>query len=561
MPTIIPTKEFTERFRNTELYDLPVLCLQEIKIEYRKSGATFISRFIDPIHSGNSRVTEYKKFWDSLKKAIQDCRENGHDDVEDIKTCIVDIITDFDVPPGSDLEHVRSVLMFIVIVELDKYIGMTQKHLIDNKTRESCAKGPLNKNIKKDQYALYVRAEESFVEKANSNTKNGFRRILTTRPIGDRFDTLQIIEKSKLPTEIIPTIRRVYLGEKTEKAAKTLKKARIAVIPYVSFATCSFHEISKKDAIEPGKLPQGPFYIEYSNEKEWFADQVVELLDRAIKNLSNIVVFPEFIMSPSILKTIAKKLESLYYREPEETSLWAVFAGSTYDYDKKAETGNNILHILDNRGEEIAKYYKYHPFHKDDMSEITESKDSEAKKKDYIGVESIEILSDRGKEVCLIDVPKIGRILPGICKDAIESDYTISLSKIFHPSMQLIPAWSTSVSSFDYELVTLANKDHVTSIVCNCCNAVKNKETEEDLEIGKVYLPKMENGKMNTKLIEYRRTDECFRTCKEGEEKKLKAGCIHYFDFDIGLLKPDCTHDIDIAKGELPKPRLEPKRL
>lgn len=49
MPTIIPTKEFTERFRNTELYDLPVLCLQEIKIEYRKSGATFISRFIDPI--------------------------------------------------------------------------------------------------------------------------------------------------------------------------------------------------------------------------------------------------------------------------------------------------------------------------------------------------------------------------------------------------------------------------------------------------------------------------------------------------------------------------------
>ena len=527
---MILTNEFDSQFADAELYELPALCFQNISSKYWSQPVAFLSKYIDPIFDGSS-MSEYKSFWDGIRKGIQKCRETGRDDIDNIKKCISDQLACLQIPAGSSMEDARSICMFIIMVELDNFIRATEDEMKDKEVT-ACHKngnGPLNKNFDKDQFLVYRKEEDSFVARANSDKENGFRNILTTRYLGDRFNALQIISKKRLPGKAIPKAISVHLGEKTKKAAEKLKMVKIAVIPYISFDTFCFHEVRKRIPVDPGKPPKNLFYVEYSNEKKLYVEQVVFLLNKAIEAKANIVVFPEFIMSPTMLNAVKAKLETL--NGTEEESLWAVFAGSTYEYDKTTKRGNNVLHILNNRGIEIGKYYKFNPFYKDDSAK-------KAEKKGYVGVSICELLSDPGKEICFIDIPRIGRILPAVCKDAIESNYTIRFAKVFHPSMQIIPAWSTSVSSFDSGLCALANQDHVTSVVCNCCNAVQFGEAKGAIEIGTAYLPKKVEKRMKTEPDSYRRTDECYRICKEGSCKDKKTGCIHFIDINIDEILP-----------------------
>lgn len=59
--------------------------------------------------------------------------------------------------------------------------------------------------------------------------------------------------------------------------------------------------------------------------------------------------------------------------------------------------------------------------------------------------ENCEILSDPGEECILIDIDGIGRVLPAICRDVIDGDFTLRLANLFMPSFLMVPAWSRAI--------------------------------------------------------------------------------------------------------------------
>ena len=323
--------------------------------------------------------------------------------------------------------------------------------------------------------------------------------------------------------KIIPVKQPLNTQEKPSKN----KEIIIAFIPFIGFRTIQFHNLKDDTPLAENDYPSGSFYVEHLEDREPSAIRLVtELLVKAIDSHAEIIVFPEYIMSKQMLEAIKAKLSEL---TPLELKL--VFAGTTYELDEEKLRGNNVMHILNGRGIEIGKYYKSTPFNNeaDKPHHATTISDDRTGEWPF---SCIELLSDPGKECLLLDVEKWGRILPSVCRDFIDGDYTDQLVKTFCPSFVVIPAWSHSVSSFDSNMNSYANTIHTMSLLCNSCNAV-NQRGEDDMPIASICMPRKVNRAMEARLEKQTRKADCRKTCEDC------GGCIVFYHIDFSKQQPD----------------------
>lgn len=257
--------------------------------------------------------------------------------------------------------------------------------------------------------------------------------------------------------------------------------------------------------------------------------RIISLLQFAINRNANIIVFPEYIMSPKMLKGIEDHLKRL--DSAQKPSLFLVLAGTCYHWAN--EKGNNILHILNANGIEIGSYYKHSPFLEQSEEKIhgalLQSKSEPRTKRSYFEV--CEILSEPGKECTLIDVDIIGRILPAICRDVI-SGHTESLSNLFMPSFLIVPAWSRSVSSFDPRFSILADTIHTISLLCNCCNAVEGTSKKAT---GTIVVPRKQGTAMAAFCQKIIRKRNCTLSCLN------HGGCIEQIEISFVESNPQVS--------------------
>ena len=279
-------------------------------------------------------------------------------------------------------------------------------------------------------------------------------------------------------------------------------------------------------------------YIDYDKEEEDDVQRVIALLQSAINGNTNIIVFPEFIMSPKMFKGIKNHLKKL--DSAQKSNLFLVLAGTCYHWDK--EKGNNILHILNANGVEIGSYYKHSPFlmqaeekihgallqpkEEADLQAQPEQETNSHRQRRYL--ENCEILSDPGKECTIIDVDVVGRILPAICRDVIDGQ-TESLSNLFVPSFLVVPAWSQSITSFDTRFLTLANTIHTVSLLCNCCNAVKGIDKKVT---GKIVVPQKQGTRMDALPQDITRVKDCTLFCQN------HGGCVVQVEISFAKSNP-----------------------
>lgn len=530
--------EFVSRYIDMGKYDLLAFFMQEISDSHIKNPVDFIGNYVDQIYEKKSKE-KYVEFRSEIHKEVEALRRSGNIDFDDVKKIIYARLLDFDEPAGDDPDDARSICMFLAMLEVDDFIRCELKELQEKKMYPNYpnGNGPLNSRLPDSPFAVYLKERDSFLEKANiPDGKDSLRTQLFTRDIGERLFATHIIEKRRLPTDVIPRITQIHLNKAGGEYAKNLKQIRIAAIPFILFDTFRFHLRGSIDPLKPQtKKVEGAFYVDYSDSDEEGINneentkRAVELLEEAIRNKANVVIFPEYVISPMMRKGIQERLETL--DDDSKASLWLVFAGTTYEYDTKTGKGNNILYILSNMGQVLGTYYKYAPFTTDRQSV---GKDRE---RGYIGINCNEILSDRGKEICLFDVPKIGRILPAVCRDATELNYTMILADVFHPSLQIVPAWSMSVASFDPGFLYAANTQHTASVLCNCCNAVGYGGEKKKAVIGRACIPEMDESRMTSAIKNFRmRTDSCMEKCAKG-----RKGCINYVDIDISEVRPACN--------------------
>lgn len=532
-------------------YDVMAFCYDEMLKYISDTDVGFVAK-IDCLESD----VEFKPFaqkFEELRQIIisSSDRINVHCDSDGIgfdafKNILIETLRSFQCPEQIEQKKCLPVCLFYVLEALDIHIEKNLSLVLFNYR----TLGPLNRDRNKSSCLVYLHERESFLSTSYTKKNGGFRRPLRNTRIGGLFHTVLLMPRER--NSIAPHIIPVFLDETCRATLNSKRTLKIASIPYIGFDTFSFHEVGAISPCAPNQTPKGQFYIDYDEPQKAETDQdnqeddvqrITALLKTAINRKPNIIVFPEYIMSPKMLKGIQDCLKDL---DPNKKSdLFLVLAGTCYHWNEGR--GNNILHLLNARGTEIGSYYKSAPFlvrteegihgqgsdascNKTNGSQTHPEQQSTAyMRRRYL--EICEILSDSGKECALIDVDVIGRILPAICRDVIDG-YTEYLSNIFVPSFLLVPAWSRSVASFNTKFESLAKNIHTISLLCNCCNAVQGTDKTAKAETGTIVVPQKRETRMDISLQTIIRDKNCASHCKE------HGGCVAQIEISFAEMNP-----------------------
>lgn len=196
------------------------------------------------------------------------------------------------------------------------------------------------------------------------------------------------------------------------------------------------------------------------DEQKEQTESILQQMGRAIEYGAEFIMLPEYSVSGQMLGEISRMLKSWKVNNCYPNShLVAVFAGSTW-----TEEDNNVESILDAWGNNVGRYYKYSSYTK------PTNKSKQGGRATLYAVS--EGLKDPGKECTLIQVEKMGCILPAICRDVIDDVYTTELVKVFRPAFITTVAWSPSSGSFKDNFTEYANLYFANSIFCNGCGAL-----------------------------------------------------------------------------------------
>lgn len=534
-------KEFLKNIEQSDdIYEIIALCYNILLEHKGDADVCFIAqagRLSNDIDFGGYA----ERFEDLRQRLVSSAVKIDMDDdaagtgFECFQSDLIENLSYFQCPEKMDEPTCMSFCMFYTIEALDTYITKN----LDSVYFNLQSFGPLNHGSSKRHSVVYLQEKTSFLSEAYKG-ENSFRKPLKETRIGSLFNSVLLIE-CKAFCASIPEIAPVFLPGSFRSTFEQSKNLRIASIPFIGFDTFRFHEKNNKEPCEAGRMPNGQFYIEYV-DKEEESSQVIALLELAIQSKANIIVFPEFIMSNSMLNAMKSYLRGLAFERKDQ--LFLVLAGTNYE-QKDRENGNNVLHILNPSGYEIGCYYKYSPFLQQSEecfhgASLTPQNGQEHDvqhnnpgKRIYL--KNCEILSDPGKECTIVDVELVGRILPAICRDVIDGKYTKTLANLFLPSMLLVPAWSSSVASFDSRFSELADTLHITSLLCNCCNAVKG---QGERKIGKLVYPSKQETSMKAIPLEISRSSYCMNNCKES------GGCIALIDVDFSEGRPTATRQV-----------------
>ena len=444
---------------------------------------------------------------------------------------VVDMLRQFELPQGIPEESCAPVCIFYVLEALDCYIeGNLKQSEQRYSERRGC--GPLNRNSSREKCLVYLAEQTSFLTGAYSKGGAEFRKPLHPTRIGEMFHMVLLFEACALRQP--PSIRPLRIRE--EHTVRTNRKFLIASIPYIGFDTFRFHELFHAEPCKPGQVPDGNFYVDYSEEDEQELTQyMLSLLKSAVQQGANLITFPEFIMSPHMMQALQTHLRHMDRAYQEQ--LLAVFAGTCYHWDGKM--GDNVLHIFTGSGINIGNCYKRSAFlkrhremfHGAVLSAGKDTPDGDSPRR-YL--ECCELLSHPGKECCFLDIDGIGRVMPAVCRDIIDGGNTAVLAEQFLPSLLVVPAWSPSVHAFQTRFTGLAETVHTASLLCNCCNAVKDVKTLDShgTMTGVFCLPKKTDGYMQTEQLPIRRPFGCSGNCKE------QNGCVVMVEVDFSFGQP-----------------------
>ena len=516
---------------SADVYDIAAACYYTIMQSYHNRDYEFIT-IIDtlPRKVGKQVNTIVETFRKEISGYVSSFMEDHNFQllIYNITNCLGCLNDD----PKSNINDYILFCAFYIIQLIDMAVDSKQKlnafAFPDH--------GPLNKNVCKDKCYVYYNEHESFLQGIYNQGKTGFRRPLVSVRLGSIFQNIMLFECIDFiaaPPKIVP----IFPTRECIKYLKEEQCLKIASIPFIGFQTIEFWQAKDNTLCENLKDLKGEFYIKYNQESEKDnITRVTELLQSAVANKANIIVFPEYIMSPNMLDAISEQLSDIQQKRCDNFErVIAVFAGTSFEY-YDSNKSNNVLHILKEDGQDIgARYYKFSPFLTQANEFVHGADYGSAEPKGFsgesaAGEENIfnnwELLSDRGKECTLIDIDGVGRVLPAICRDVIDGLYTDTLAKLFMPSLIMIPAWSSSVNSFRSRLSVLAETIHTSSLLCNCCNAVKDVKgnIDDKQNIGMFVYPTKPIANMIAEVCPLNRSHDCYSKCKD------IAGCIHFID-------------------------------
>lgn len=260
------------------------------------------------------------------------------------------------------------------------------------------------------------------------------------------FSSFRFVDADKWKENIeVPEVKLMRIPHQMAKKFHDEGKLKIAVIP--APRQRNFRFVPEKGS---------GVRVEYFPEQQE-SGNICSSVENVIRQGAHIVVLPEYETSPAIYESLGKRLRELKCELRCSSDFLLLFAGSTW-----TEDNNNVMRILDAEGNPLGEYYKYSPY--SDWDEENHC------------FRQYEALAEPGKRCDLIAVEGVGMILPAICRDAIDGEYTEELAGMLLPVLVVIAAWSPSVASFEPRQQEYASKYFVSTVMCNACSAVDVKK-------------------------------------------------------------------------------------
>lgn len=453
-------------------YDLAALCYDYLMTQIQSNKQTvFIAEYIDfpeetddeetHVPKGNPNIEMLRKFTDDVFYTLLK-------DYLDMDVLLDDIL-DFVSSAKHHLQNYeneaynKAAIAYYLLMAINLYAGNCTK---------SSDPAPLNRNYQTNAYIYRCRADGMMA--TNLMSQNLGDPILPME-IRNDFHHLKILEKAELKDGMNPPQMVTLSVDKNHVGMKRIiknQRLNVAIIPF-----------GRKDICEFVPKERGGFRIRYPDEYlQSNIEKAKKLLELAICEGANIIVFPEYVCFPEMQDAIGDYLRDIAGDHSNRlNNLLLVVAGSGWTSDD-----NNVSIVFSSGGTPLGKHYKCEAYHKEIETEI---KNKEGSKKRII--RHIEGLEDPGKESVIIQIPGLGSVMPAICRDISNRDLIETLARVFCIDFLMIPAWSNSLhKAFEDQLcnITSANRN-TCAVVCNGCGGIEEKYWKENRERGLVVVP------------------------------------------------------------------------
>lgn len=485
------TSECSSKFETW--YDVAAFCYDRLT-SIIEDQELFIGRYIlsnESADNNNPNLDMMIKYElrsnEIIRKYSMDV-EQGIDEILQLISSTKDKLNSYGEP---DLN--QATLLYFLLTAIDRFSGSVRN--------SRHAPAPLNCGFREKSY-VYFASPENLIHDAATELE--FGSVITDTEIKHCLTNLCIVDSCDCMGTEAPKVVTISFNITSERPTilhtdrSNGKKPilKIALIPFWGKKVTDFHVTLGVN-----------FEVRYSKEYLKFAiKRALELLEIAIDQEANIIVFPEYLCAPAIQAEIGMHLENIYRKEPQrlqETLL--VIAGSGWSDDS-----NNVMQIFDRTGANVGSYYKYSKFQ---------------------NKKHLEGLAKPGKECTLIDIPGVGRILPAICRDVSNEEYTRCLVDNFNPFLLLTSAWSPSVNrGFKNQFDALIKRYQVIPMLCNCCEALlpSSEKSAVRKTVNLVATPYKKGSICFSKFVKLQRNKNCFRICE-----RCKCMFIVYADFSI----------------------------
>ncbi len=422
--------KYIEKIAESEsVFDMAAICYEILEKEIT-NPILFISQYLDEdseAEINNPNFMILREFSDNISKALEKYSEL---DFTEKKEYIVELMEKLQLVVFLQNKENQLSVIFTLLSTIDCLVASWN-------ITDIAEGGHLNKGKSSASYLVYMASNECLHEEVIWKID---RERECKGDIEETLNGLLFLKRDMLPPNAqTPEICFLY-----RKPVEIPWRLRVAVI--TGLEGTHFKIVSTVGSTKVIR------YVE--EEQEQVARKICCKMYDAIQQGAEFILLPEFCVSEKILEYIKRKLSEWIKDEQLNSHLIAVFPGSTW-----IDSEDNVQFLLDAGGRTIGRYYKNTPYRK--------------KRNGGTGYQSCEGLAHPGYRTSLLWIKDIGYILPATCRDVIDGTFTKYLVQRFQPTFLMVPAWSSSGSSFEQPLERFAAEFFTNAVLCNGCGALK----------------------------------------------------------------------------------------
>ena len=386
--------------------------------------------------------------------------------------------------------------IFVLFCKIDDICGeqsflYSKTTYFENSGEAVEALEPLNTNNTQSKALVYF-TEKSIVEKFYAyDPKVYFRKSKEIGSLIESYQTNLFLFQIK-ESDYITMINRINYTY-TKKILTNSEKVNIALIPFTN-------NQSYIKFIRNGNS----FFVESLEHEKVYLAKTIDILNKLnLKNV-NIVVFPEFVFSSSMLQTIRTFLKK------EKNNFALIIFGTIW------ENKTNKCIILSGNGKILGEQNKLNRFHEDIRIHSLGSNE---------GIK----LDSNNRKINIYDIEGLGRVNTPICIDFVTEDYYKFIEDI-KVNICFSPTYTESLKNFNINANRLGTHNYASVFLCNSCIPMNYKMITSNMVNKKRYPLLFSYIPLKNKGTKYMNYCKCIEPdCGSN----LKSICVFWIKFSL----------------------------